>query len=140
MLFRKFLYFFSFLKKECRLRNQSTLKTVISGYYLIKDEANLQRAVATLGPISVAVNIQPSFNLYKSGVYYDKNCNPNNLYHASKKNRQHFRLNKDFYLVIFWSARSWLWSRKWWKILAPEEQLGKRLGWLWIYKNGSWQR
>nr|XP_039258212.1 procathepsin L-like isoform X1 [Styela clava] len=47
------------------------------------DEATLQRAVKEIGPISVVVDAsQPSFQLYKSGVYYSTECSSTKLDHA----------------------------------------------------------
>lgn len=41
-------------------------------------EAALKEAVATKGPVSVAIDAsRPSFFLYKSGVYYDPSCTSN---------------------------------------------------------------
>ena len=38
-------------------------------------EAWLQKAVATIGPVTVAFAVMKGFFSYKSGVYYDANCN-----------------------------------------------------------------
>ncbi len=49
------------------------------------DEQALQAAVATIGPISVAIDAtHPSFQSYKSGVYYEPSCGNGlrNLDHA----------------------------------------------------------
>jgi len=47
------------------------------------DESKLQEAVATIGPISVAIDAShPSFQLYHTGVYDEPQCNPQNLDHG----------------------------------------------------------
>jgi cathepsin L len=47
------------------------------------NEAVLQAAVASLGPLSIAVDAsQTSFQLYKSGVYTDKACSSTNVDHG----------------------------------------------------------
>ncbi|XP_045533626.1 cathepsin L isoform X1 [Pieris brassicae] len=47
------------------------------------DEEKLKAAVATIGPVSVAIDAsQESFQMYADGVYYDENCSPDNLDHG----------------------------------------------------------
>ncbi|XP_020348182.1 cathepsin L1 [Oncorhynchus kisutch] len=47
------------------------------------DEQALADAVATIGPITIAVDADhPSFMFYSSGIYEEPSCNPNNLSHA----------------------------------------------------------
>lgn len=47
------------------------------------DEAKLMAAVATQGPVSVAIDASlETFQLYSDGVYYDENCSSNNLDHG----------------------------------------------------------
>ena len=46
------------------------------------NEGKLMNAVATRGPIAVAISVGHSFQSYHSGVYYEPACNPNQLNHA----------------------------------------------------------
>lgn len=47
------------------------------------DEARLLAAVATQGPVSVAIDASlETFQLYSDGVYYDENCSTSNLDHG----------------------------------------------------------
>ncbi|XP_011698116.1 PREDICTED: cathepsin L [Wasmannia auropunctata] len=47
------------------------------------DEEKLKAAVATMGPISVAIDAsRPSFQLYSGGVYYDPECSSGTLDHG----------------------------------------------------------
>lgn len=47
------------------------------------DEAKLQAAVATQGPVSVAIDASlETFQLYSDGVYFDENCSTENLDHG----------------------------------------------------------
>jgi len=55
------------------------------GYQSVQEgnELALQQAVALIGPISVGIDAgQPSFQLYKSGVYSSPRCSSFNLDHA----------------------------------------------------------
>ncbi|XP_020860279.2 cathepsin K isoform X1 [Phascolarctos cinereus] len=46
-------------------------------------EKALKRAVARVGPVAVAIDASlSSFQFYSKGVYYDENCNSDNLNHA----------------------------------------------------------
>jgi cathepsin L len=56
-----------------------------SGWYNVDsgNELALQQAVATVGPVAVAIDAsQMSFQLYRSGVYSSSSCSSTNLDHA----------------------------------------------------------
>ncbi len=47
------------------------------------DEEKLMAAIATVGPVSVAIDAsQESFQFYSDGVYFDENCSSENLDHG----------------------------------------------------------
>lgn len=39
------------------------------------DENSLKNAIAIIGPIAVAIQVTPLFQYYKSGIFYDPECN-----------------------------------------------------------------
>ncbi|CAH1790348.1 unnamed protein product [Owenia fusiformis] len=66
------------------------------------DEDALLNAVATIGPISAAIDAkQPSFMSYQSGVYYEPNCGSNmeNLDHAVLVVGYGSQFGTDYWLV-----------------------------------------
>ncbi|KAL7861645.1 hypothetical protein SRHO_G00130860 [Serrasalmus rhombeus] len=63
----------------CHFNSQNVVATCRGFKFLTSgDENNLQNAVATIGPISAAMDsTRPSLKLYKSGVYDEPNCSAN---------------------------------------------------------------
>lgn len=62
--------------EACRFRSEN-VGAYCTGYVDIApgDEKGLEAAVATLGPVSVAIDAsKPSFQFYSNGVYYDPSC------------------------------------------------------------------
>ena len=70
--------------EKCRFK-KANIGSTCSGYTDIpsKDEQALTQAIATVGPISVAIDASHnSFQLYKSGVYYEPDCSQTALDHG----------------------------------------------------------
>merc|ERR1719150_566297 len=86
----------------------TSYKTLPSG-----DEKALQNAVATIGPISVAIDAsRPTFHFYKKGLYHEPDCSSKKLDHGVLAvgygtEKQESGRSKDFWLV----KNSW--GEKW---------------------------
>lgn len=68
----------------CQFKKQN-IGATDQGYVDIpaNDEKKLTEAVATLGPVAVAIDAsQTSFQFYQDGVYYEPNCSSKYLDHA----------------------------------------------------------
>jgi len=69
---------------KCRFKPENTGASD-AGHVRIKSgsESDLESAIATVGPISVAIDAsQPSFQFYKSGVYNEPSCSSSQLDHG----------------------------------------------------------
>jgi len=83
--------------------NITTYKQIPKG-----SESDLQSATANIGPVSVCIDASnTSFQLYKSGVYVEPKCNPNNLDHAVLVVGYGTESGKDYWLVKNSWGTSW---------------------------------
>ncbi|XP_053488896.1 procathepsin L-like [Ictalurus furcatus] len=85
----------------CRY-NPATVGATCTGYVDIwyEDENALQEAVATIGPISVAIDAgHISFQLYESGVYDEPDCSSTDLDHGVLAVGYGTDYGQDFWLV-----------------------------------------
>jgi cathepsin L len=102
-------YPYSPVAGTCRY-NAATKGGSITGFENVAaSEAALQNAVATIGPISVAIDAShQSFQLYSSGVYYEPACSSTKTNHAG--NFQTLLLADFFKLFFLDSFGCWLWN------------------------------
>jgi len=70
--------------KTCNYNATTSGATLTSWMDITRDsEADLQKAVGTVGPISVAIDAsRPTFHFYKKGVYHDHRCSSTHLDHG----------------------------------------------------------
>lgn len=93
----------------CRFSSSSVGATV-SGYIQVPStESALLEAVATVGPISVAIDSNHnSYQLYRSGVYYEPLCSSTNLDHAVLVVGYGTQNGQDYWLVKNnWGSEDW---------------------------------
>lgn len=86
---------------KCRF-NAANVGATDSGFTDIKSksESDLQSAVATVGPIAVAIDASHmSFQLYKSGVYHEFFCSETRLDHGVLAVGYGTESGKDYWLV-----------------------------------------
>ncbi|XP_028044297.1 cathepsin L1-like [Bombyx mandarina] len=68
------------------------------------DEEAMEKALATVGPLAVAVNAAPfTFQLYRSGVYDDPFCVSWHLNHAMLL----IGYTQDYWILLNWWGRNW---------------------------------
>uniref|UniRef100_A0A3B1JN51 Cathepsin L.1 n=1 Tax=Astyanax mexicanus TaxID=7994 RepID=A0A3B1JN51_ASTMX len=87
--------------RDCRFKPDSVGATC-TGFVDITsgDEKALQEAVATIGPISVAIDAgHSSFQLYESGIYNEPDCSSSDLDHGVLAVGYGTDSGKDYWLV-----------------------------------------
>ncbi|KAK3538175.1 hypothetical protein QTP70_032565 [Hemibagrus guttatus] len=95
------IYPYEAMNKSCRY-NPDNVGATCNGYVNIKstDENALQEAVATVGPISVAIDANhTSFHQYESGIYDEPDCSSTELTHGVLVVGYGTDDGKDYWLV-----------------------------------------
>ncbi|KFM79806.1 Cathepsin L, partial [Stegodyphus mimosarum] len=93
----------------CHFKKDS-IGATCTGYVRLPyaDESVLQKAVATVGPISVAIDASPSsFMLYKGGIYDEPKCNSTFLDHGVLIVGYGSEDNGDYWLIKNSWGNSW---------------------------------
>nr|UDE22422.1 cathepsin L2 [Mytilus galloprovincialis] len=93
---------------SCRF-HKSDVGATVTGIKIIKkgDEEALKSAVATVGPISIAIDADRKFQLYKNGVFDEPECNSTFIDHAVLIVGYGVENGQEYWLVKnSWSA-SW---------------------------------
>lgn len=68
---------------SCKTKTQQSISKITTHYVTSGSEEALKEALATVGPISVAVDAgSEAFQLYHSGVYFEDICSANSINHA----------------------------------------------------------
>ncbi|CAD7088590.1 unnamed protein product [Hermetia illucens] len=61
-------------KNNCTFMKDMVVAEVTGSKTIPRNESALQKAVATIGPISVAIEATRKFANYKKGIFYDESC------------------------------------------------------------------
>uniref|UniRef100_A0A8C0LGP7 Procathepsin L n=2 Tax=Canis lupus dingo TaxID=286419 RepID=A0A8C0LGP7_CANLU len=69
--------------EPCKYRPEKSAANVTAFWPILNEEDGLMTTVATVGPVSAAVDSSPqSFQFYKKGIYYDPKCSNKLLNHG----------------------------------------------------------
>jgi len=102
-------YPYKAVDQKCKF-NRATVGATVTGYVDIPsgDEDALMDALATVGPISVAIDAsQPSFQLYSAGIYDEPECSSDSLDHGVAAVGYGTSSDGDFYIVKNSWAAGW---------------------------------
>nr|XP_022320063.1 cathepsin L1-like [Crassostrea virginica] len=96
-------------KDTCKFQQSKVGATCTGFVQVTSGELNLQKAVASVGPISVAIDAsRPSFHLYKEGVYDEEACSTLMfIFHAVVVVGYGVYQGKDYWLVKNSWGTSW---------------------------------
>jgi cathepsin L len=111
-------YPYTAMDGKCKFEASTVGATVSSFKDIIKgSESDLQNAVATVGPVSVAIDASlPSFQMYHTGVYDPPLCSPTQLDHGVLAVGYGTLDGKDYWIV----KNSWgvTWGQKGYILMA----------------------
>ncbi|XP_076450120.1 cathepsin L-like peptidase [Babylonia areolata] len=108
---------YPYLAREGRCRfSRANVGATDTGYVDIRrgSESDLQSAVATVGPIAVTIDASKrSFQLYRSGVYYEPTCSSERLDHGVLVVGYGTEDSEDYWLVknswgTFWGMNGYI--------------------------------
>ncbi|XP_043423381.1 procathepsin L-like isoform X1 [Prionailurus viverrinus] len=69
--------------ESCKYKPENSVANVTAFWSVVNKEDGLMTTVATVGPVSAAVDASlNSFQFYKKGIYYDPKCSNKHLNHA----------------------------------------------------------